>query len=92
MGKCVENTGISLSQMTSTIHVRVTIKDTVIWIGLISLGHDTRVNNEKAGNMIHNSRLPCKKKIRERQTIRQKTTGQIRSIIMIKGFRFVCNQ
>ena len=59
---------------------------------LVSLGHDTRVNNEKAGNMIHNSRLPYKKKIRERQTIRQKTTGQIRSIIMIKGFRFVCNQ
>ena len=57
-----------------------------ISIKFISLGHDTRVNNEKAGNMIHNSRLPYKKKIRERQTIRQKTTGQIRSIIMIKGF------
>ena len=79
-------------QMTSTVLVKETIKYTVISIKLISLGHDTRVNNEKAGNMIHNSRLPYKKKIRERQTIRQKTTGQIRSIIMIKGFRFVCNQ
>ena len=78
--------------MTSTVQVRLTIKDTAISVLLISLGHDTRVNNEKAGNMIHNSRLPYKKKIRERQTIRQKTTGQIRSIIMIKGFRFVCNQ
>ena len=78
--------------MTHTVQFKLTIKDTVISIGLICLGHDTRVNNEKAGNMIHNSRLPYKKKIRERQTIRQKTTGQIRSIIMIKGFRFICNQ
>ena len=78
--------------MASIVQFNVKNNDTVISITSITLGHDTRVNNEKAGNMIHNSRLPYKKKIRERQTIRQKTTGQIRSIIMIKGFRFVCNQ